>query len=327
MASTNSYNFAVTRDNLIADALFHIGALAEGETPSANAVTEAARMLNMMVKLRASEGMPLWALKRGVILPVTGVSSVNTVSHIVQAGSYVETKINGNEAASQTVISVDSATGIAGSDQIGIELDDGTMHWTTVSSVSSNDITIATGIASAAADDSKVYAYTASSDRIPRPIRIIEANILETTNDISWEIDIEDRADYYALGNRTTASIPNLLYYEASLGDNTADPTSSTTWYGTFYIYPRFNGGDHTIEFTYQRPEQDFDAASDHPGFPQEFYLPVVLELAALLGPRYGVPIKERQTLFIEAEYYRKAALETIAPEGSFSIQADNHGQ
>lgn len=323
MASTNSYNFAVTRDNLITDAMLHIQAIGEGETPSANSVTEAARILNMLVKLRAADGMPLWSLKRGVILPVTGVSSVNTVSHIVQAGSYVETKVNGAEAASQTVISVDSATGIAGSDQIGIELDDGTMHWTTVSSVSSNDITIASGLASAAADDSKVYAYTASSDRIPRPIRVIEANILETTDDISWEIDIEDRDDYYNLGSRTTASIPNMLYYDASLGDNTADPTSSTTWYGTFYIYPRFEGGDHLIEFTYQRPEQDFDAAGDHPGFPQEFYLPIMLELAALLGPRHNVPAKERATLFAEAEYYRKAALETIAPEGSTTIQPD----
>ena len=83
MAAPASYNFTVTRDNLITDSLLHSGAIGEGETPSANAVTEAARILNMLVKLRASEGMPLWMVRRGIILPVTEVSSINTTSHIV----------------------------------------------------------------------------------------------------------------------------------------------------------------------------------------------------------------------------------------------------
>src|SRR5687768_7788177 len=113
MATTNSYNFVVTRDQLITDALLNIQAIGEGETPSANAVTEAARLFNMLCKLRAADGMPLWAIKRGVILPVTGVSSVSTVSHIVQAGSYVETAISADEASGQTVLTVDSITGIS----------------------------------------------------------------------------------------------------------------------------------------------------------------------------------------------------------------------
>lgn len=321
MASTNSYNFTVTRDQLITDALLHIGGLSEGETPSANAVTEAARLLNMVVKLRAADGMPLWALKRGTILPVTDVSSITTVSHIVTSDGYVTTTLGADEAASQTALTVTSSTGMAGSDQVGIELDDGSMQWTTISSVDdSTTITVATGLTSAASSGNRVYAYTASSDRVGRPLRVLEANILTSSDNISWEIDVEDRQDYFRLSDRTAEGTPNLIYYDAGLGSATADPTSSTTWYGTFYVHPRFENGDYVIEFTYHRPFQDFDASTDNPDFPQEFYLPLMLELAALLGPKHGVPPDERRALFQEAKMYRDEALATVTPEGSFNI-------
>ena len=322
MATTNSYNFAVTRDNLITDALLHIGVVGEGETPSTNAITEAARMLNMLCKLRSADGMPLWAIKRGVILPVTDVSSVTTVSHIVQVGSYVETAIGADEASGQTSITVDSITGISSGDQIGVEQDDGSMHWTTVNGAPSGTTVVLTAaLTDEAADGNKIYTYTASSDRIPRPLRVYSANILETTDDTVWELEIADREDFFKLSDRTTESIPNCLYYEPGLGDATADPTSATTWYGTFHFWPRFDGGDHVIEFSYQRPAQDFDATGDHPDFPQEFYLPIVLELAALLGPRYGIEPTERARLFSEAAMYLELALTTITLEGSLKLQ------
>lgn len=324
MASSNSYNFVMTRDQLITDAMLHIGLIGEGVTPTANSVTEAARILNMIVKLRAADGMPLWSIKRATILPVTGVNTITNISHIVQAGSYVSTTLSAAEAASQTVLSVTLSTGMTAGDQVGIELDDDTMHWTTIVSVdSSTQITITTALASAAASGNYVHTYTASADRIPRPLRILNANIFEVTGSTRWDIDIEDHMDFYNLPSPTTASEPQFLYYEPTLGDATADPTSATTWYGKFHIYPRFSGGRSLIEFSYQRPFQDFDAASDNPDFPQEFYLPLLLELSALLGPRAGLSSEERKALFQEAKMYRDEALATIAPEGSYQLQPE----
>src|SRR3990167_9540648 len=211
MAAPASYNFTVTRDNLITDSLLHSGAIGEGETPSANAVTEAARILNMLVKLRASEGMPLWMVRRGIILPVTEVSSINTTSHIVTV--YESTTISTAEASGQTTLSVTTSTNMAASDQIGIEMDDGTMHWTTISSVpDSTSVIIATAIDDEAASGNYVYWYTASADRIPvRPLRVTDANILKTSDNSSWEITVDERTDYYNLGNRTTEGTPNRI--------------------------------------------------------------------------------------------------------------------
>lgn len=323
MASPNSFNFTVTRDNVITDALLHVGAIGEGETPSSAKLTETARVLNMLLKLRANE-IPLWSIRRATILPTTETSSIKTTEHVVIA--YATTTISAAEASGQTQLSVTSTTGMAASDQIGIEMDDGTMHWTTISSVDSSVlVTVATATDDEAAQGNRVFFYTASADRIPtRPLRVMDANILELTDNGSWEITIEERKDYFNLGNRTSEGTPNRIFYDPILGSRTADPTSTTEWYGEFFIYPRFEGGDHIIEFTYQEPIQDVDSATDNLYVPQEFYLPVWLELASLIGPRYGIEINERKALREEAEFYRQQALETVFEEGSLYIAPED---
>lgn len=317
MASSGSYNFATDRDTLIADAHLYIGAIGEGETPSANQVTEAARMLNMIVKLREADGMPLWAIKRGYILPFSGASSINTNSHVVVA--YDTTTLGGDEAAAQTALTVASITGFSASDQLGIELDDGSIDWTTINGApSGTTITATAGLTSAASSGNRVFGYTASSERIQKPLRILHADILQLANNTSHSINVVSEQDYFGLGSRTTEGTPNQIYYSRVPSSDTALETN-----GTIFVYPRFSAGDHVIEFTYQRPFMDFDASTDEPDFPQAFYLPIVIELAALLGPKFGVPLKERVALFNEAAMYRAEALMTIQPEGSLFLQPD----
>ena len=71
MATSNSTNFTVTRDDIIKRALRLIGVVAQGETPTTDQVTEAALSLNGLVKAWQADGMPLWALKETSI-PLTG---------------------------------------------------------------------------------------------------------------------------------------------------------------------------------------------------------------------------------------------------------------
>jgi len=61
MSTSNSTNFSVTRDDLIKGALRLCGALALGETPTTDQVTEASEALNMLIKAWAADGMALWA--------------------------------------------------------------------------------------------------------------------------------------------------------------------------------------------------------------------------------------------------------------------------
>lgn len=310
MATSGSYNFTTTRDDLITAAYRQINVIGETATPSAAQVTAAAILLNLLVKSGPYTAMPLWALKRGTILPFSGADKINTDSHVVT--NYDTTTLTADSATTDTTLTVDSITGFSASDTIGIELDDGSIDWTTINGApSGSTITITTGVTSAASTGNRVYGYTASSERIQKPIRIIEANLKNVASGSSREILIEDRTDYYNLGNRTTEGEPTMIYYDLS-------STSATNLdNGTIAVWPRFSNGDSVIEFTYQRPFQDFDGATDDPDFPQAYFLPLMLDLAAILGAKYHVDIQERKALQVEAKYWRDEALATTDSVGS----------
>lgn len=72
MATSNSTNFTVTRDDIIKRALRLLGVVAQGETPTTAQVDEAAFALNMLAKAWQADGMPLWAIKQTSITLVNG---------------------------------------------------------------------------------------------------------------------------------------------------------------------------------------------------------------------------------------------------------------
>jgi hypothetical protein len=74
MATSNSYNYTKNRDQIITRALRIVGAIGQGETPNAQAVTEAAEVLNDLIKEWESDGMQLWCVREYVLTPVAGTS-------------------------------------------------------------------------------------------------------------------------------------------------------------------------------------------------------------------------------------------------------------
>lgn len=309
MATSSSYDFSIDRNGLILAAHQHIGAVGEGETCTSAQNTEAAILLNMLTKLRAKDGMPLWALKRGYTLPVTGASSVSTGGQMVT--TYVQTTTSAASISGATTITLTATTGVANGYNIGVEQNDGTVLWTTVSGALAGSVaTLATGLTAAVASGNVVYVYQ-TANRISRIIRVHDADVLDVVAGGTHNINQITRPEYFGLGDRTSASVPSQFYMDIQL-------TSQE-----MFVYPRFDGGDHLIEFTYQRPFEDFDASTDTPDFPQEFYLPLMMELAFLLGPKFGVPIEERKLLLAEAQMYFAAALESNYAEGSLNIQPD----
>jgi hypothetical protein len=75
MTTSGSTNFATSRDSLIYGALRIVGGLAQGETPSATQISEAAEALNMLVKGLQAEGMPLWAIKEYTLTLLTATQT------------------------------------------------------------------------------------------------------------------------------------------------------------------------------------------------------------------------------------------------------------
>lgn len=74
MSTSGSTVFNLTRDQIITSALRMIGAIAQGESPTATQISEAAEALNIMIKAWEADGMPLWGLEESDITLVAGVN-------------------------------------------------------------------------------------------------------------------------------------------------------------------------------------------------------------------------------------------------------------
>lgn len=289
MATSGSVNFAQNRDEIIKDSMLLLGAIEAGETPSAAEINDGSRALNRLVKMFQADGMHLWSWLEGTLFLTKGtvkyqLGTATGAAHTTDEAT--KTELSSAAAASATSISVDSITGISNADNIGIEQDDGTLHWTTVSGApSGTTVTLAAGLASAASVDNHVYAYT---DKVDRPLRVTNVRRRdEADNDIP--ILTFSRQEYFDTPNKTTKSSPTQVYYDPKLGN------------GVMYLWPAPNTVRDRILFDFARPLEDFDAAANNPDFPVEWLDPLIYGLAVRLAPQYGVPLDQREWLRSEA--------------------------
>jgi hypothetical protein len=94
MTISSSYNYVPTRDQIIARALRIVGALGQGETAPAAAVTEATFALNDIIKEWQADGMLLWKEEGWYFTPTS------TVLHTIGIGQGI------NRAAPQKILVV-----------------------------------------------------------------------------------------------------------------------------------------------------------------------------------------------------------------------------
>lgn len=75
MATSNSTDWSLNRDQVITGALRKLAVLASGGTPSANQISDAAASLNALVKALQADGMPLWKISSQTFTTVDGTAS------------------------------------------------------------------------------------------------------------------------------------------------------------------------------------------------------------------------------------------------------------
>ena len=311
MATSGSNDFSVSRDNLLTDALIECGALGPEDTASSSQTTHAARRLNTLVKALGADGPALWARKTGYIMPQTGVNNIDLGPSGDHATlSYVQTTLSSDAASGASTIVVTAVTGIATTYYIGVELNDSTMQWTTVNGApSGTTVTLTAVLTGAASSGNYVYCY---QTKIQRPLRIIDAYVHNEVDDSDIPLDVATKNEYDMQGDKTATGTPNMIVYDPQLTD------------GTAYIHPRFENGRKSITIIFQRPFEDFDASSDTPDFPQEWYDALVLQLAVrLMGP-YGLPTQDRIELRSRAKEALDLAQSNEPEEGSMYIQPDS---
>lgn len=274
MAVSGSYNFSVNCQEIIKGALRLLGVIATGETPAAAEIVDGREALNLMVKGWQAEGYGLWLNKELTLFleyEETSYTLGPTGDHCT--ASYVKTEIATAAAAAASEIVVDSATGISDADNIGIELDDGTLQWTTVNGApAGTTITLTDALTDSVAVDNHVYAYTTIAQR---PLEIIEARRVMPDNS-EIPVEIVSRADYMALSNKTSTGPPIQVYY---------DPKTTN---GVLFVWQACNDVQELIKMTGKYPVQDFDANTNDADFPQEWLRALKFNLAIEIAPEYG---------------------------------------
>lgn len=277
MATSGSSDFNSTCSEIIKDAARKVRALRGGQTAlAAGVMLDWRRALNQMVKTWQAEGLHVWTVSEATLFPqaeqVSYGAGASATDHITQ--TFVQTEISADEASGQTVISVDSVTGISANDHIGIVVDDGTIHWSTVSGTPSTTVTIADALDDSASSGNAVFAYTS---RIVRPLRIVDARRHNIDSADDTPIEVVARLDYQALSRKTETGTISQLFYDRQLGA------------GSVKLWQPPDTVEDIVKFTWWRPIEDFDAAGNNPDLPQEWIGCLMWNLALWMAPEYPV--------------------------------------
>ena len=130
MAVSGSFDFTQNRSQIISNSFVEAGVLRPDETPDSDESVFAAVQLNMMLKAWQADGLHVFANRQATLflerdkinykLGATGDHATESFSTTAMRVAAVNTN---------TIMEVDTTTGMTAGDYIGVELDDGTMHW------------------------------------------------------------------------------------------------------------------------------------------------------------------------------------------------------
>lgn len=284
MAVSGSKNFTITRTEILGAALRKVGEFDSGSPIPPEDYTDAALALNLMVKEWAARGVDVpWRETITLFLQPNTQSYAIGLSGAHATTSYLDTTLATDEASSSTSLGLTSTAGMSLNDHIGVKLDDGTIHWSTITNVGGT--TIASGLASAASAGNAVYAYTTKANR---PQKILFAYRRDAYGQDS-EITLIGEGQYRGLSNKGAAGPVNQVYYQPTLTN------------GTLFVWPANAYGVDKLILIAQPLVDDFDESGNNPHFPIEWANAIIWNLACELAPEYGVAVKERIALRAEA--------------------------
>lgn len=309
MTTSGTYTSSQNRDAIITSALRKLGAIASGDTPDGSMVSDGSAALNAMVKHWQGTGLHIWTMAEATLfLQADQVRyTLSSTSTDNATETFYETDISADEAIGQTTISLTDTTNITAADYIGIQLDDGSMHWTTVVSKTSTTALITLALADSATAGNLVVTYTT---KIVRPLKIVSARRYNFTSAIDTPIGVEDRETYFDLPLKTGSGTPNILFYDRRGGANAA---------GYAYFWQPEASPTNAIKFTWARPIQDFAAAADDPDLPQEWIQTLIYNLALNLTtefdttPQRFAMIKQFADQYLAEMQWNEKELEAVS--------------
>jgi hypothetical protein len=290
MTTSGTVTFSVQRDQIITDAMFDAGALGVGEAINDNDLQFCARRLNMLVKQWQGRqdfapGLKMWSRKRGNLF-LSGSSGQYTVGPggTGWATSFTQIATTAASASGASTITVSSISGLSSGDNIGIVLDSQAIQWTTINGApSGSTVTLTATLTGHVASGNTVYTYPTTS-QARRPLEIVTVSIRDQfQNDVPiYKMTLQEYEALPTKAQTTSPTDPTSIYYEAQLTN------------GILYTdAPAAADCNKYLHIVYLSPIEDFNAATDTPDYPQEWYLALVAGLAINIAPAFQLPVTQ----------------------------------
>jgi hypothetical protein len=277
MATSGTYSYNDTTIQIVQDALSLIGVYGAEDTLTAADYKFAVRMLNKLLKAWEASELNLWVKEEGTLFFQPNQYKYDLGSGVIDAanaGSYpiVETTTTATVAGGIGVIPCTTVTGMTIGDIFGVLLDTGSVQWSTITNITSLNVTLNNTLTSQATAGAYVYDYTTT---VPRPYNITQCRLIDSSG-FERVLTRMRREDYFRMPQKTLASIPSFWYYDPQLN------------YGSLFFWPSIDDASYRVRFTYLRTVNDLVLSTNTADVPQEWLLAVTTNLAVQLAPAYG---------------------------------------
>lgn len=305
MATSGSYDFSLTASQLIDRVAKNLGVLEAGGTINSNDQTDILQTLNVVAKefsgtIDGAPGMKTHTRQRVTLFLAKGQQTYLIGPSDTRATTaYGRTTLSAAEALGQTALSItsnqDSTTfpgttaSMTVSDLVGIELDDGTIHWSTISGATTTLLTIADSLASAAASGNYVWWFTSRAQRF---VDIASAVLRdENLNDTPLDVYIDAREYDQGVTSKYADGTPTAILVE---------PLRTTT---RITLNNQPTDVTDQIVMTVLYPTEDYDSTSNDIAFPQEWVGYLEWEVTMRSCPMFAKPwTPEMQMNYLNAK-------------------------
>jgi hypothetical protein len=309
MATSGTVTYSVAEIDIITDALSEIGCLGEDQTLNPADIVLARRKLNLIVKQWTSQldfapGLKMWTRRTGYVFLQDGqVQYALGPSGDHATDNYVRTTMTASEALGAWTITVASVTGIATAYYIGVQLDSGSIQWTTVNgSPAGSVVTLTATLTGAASSGNTVFCY---QTKMRRPFELLSGSLRDASgNDTPVDVNM-GLAEYEVIYSKTSEGSPARLYFEAQRTNAAA------------YLDCAPDDVTSVLRIPYLSYIEDFTTASNDADFPAEWARPLCLQLANDCARPFGVTVPPdlKQDLAEALAMARKAYPERVVAD------------
>ncbi len=300
MTTSGTYNFNLNKTQIITMAFNELNVYNVGETVDFDDFMFASNKLNMMFKTwEVEDGIHLWKRRLATLFPALNQYSyqIGSVTGADKCtNSYQSTAVTQAVSISSTSLVVDSVTGLSATMQIGLELDDGTRQWGTISSIVGSTVNVDFSTNTTSAVGNTVIAY---SSPINRPLDILRMNRVDLKNNNQEAIVAPISFDqYFNMPIKSMTGYSTNFYYDRLINN-------SLPYTGTLYLFPSPSPISTVLTFSYSDCIQDMLNSNDTIDLPQEWIEPIIIGLAARLCMAYG-KLAELQVLQPQSDQLKK---------------------